>query len=138
MGTPDPIRIKARPESGEQAAQIIAHHTTGAVELIGGAVIGFQIGPTLDLWPFMWAARDGAKTVRAANAVHQNPDGSIRQDVDIATAWTCLLFDPPHTTALARVTVTFQSLPDNPKFAFWIDACKHRRCSSISSNSAGS
>lgn len=127
MSNTDPIRIKVRPENRAQADQMIAHHTAGAQQLIGGAVIGFQIGPTLELWPFAWPGAAGAAAVRIANAAHQNPDGSVRQNVDIATAWTCLLFDPPYPTALARVTITFRGLPNNPQFAFWIDARKHGR-----------
>ena len=122
-----PVRIQARPESRAQADQMIAHHTAGAHQLIGGAVIGFQIGPTLELWPFAWPTAEGAEAVRAAYTAHENPDGSERQDVTITTAWTCLLFDPPYPTALARVTITFQALPGTPQFAFWIDARKHHR-----------
>src|SRR5689334_17302351 len=54
MSNLQPLRIHAQPESAEQAAQLVAHHTAGAYELIGGAVVGFQVGATLDLWPFAW------------------------------------------------------------------------------------
>src|SRR5437868_6145855 len=120
MPDPMPIRIKARPESRTQADQMITHHTAGAHQLIGGAVIGFQIGSALKMWPFLWPAAEGAEAVRRANAAHENPGSTAREEVDIATAWTCLLFDPPYPTALARVTITFQGLPGNPQFAFWI------------------
>jgi hypothetical protein len=127
MSNPDPIRIKARPESRAQADQMVAHHTAGAHELIGGAVIGFQLGATLEMWPFAWPAAAGVETVRCAHAAHHNPDGTARADIAIAAAWTCLLFDPPYPTALARVTITFQDLPGTPPVAFWIDARRHRR-----------
>jgi hypothetical protein len=127
MSNPDPIRIKARPESRAQADQMIAHHTASAHQLIGGAVIGFQVGATLEMWPFAWPEAGGAEAVRRAAAAHHNLDGTDRECVAIAAAWTCLLFDPPYPTALARVTITFQDLPGTPPVAFWIDARRHRR-----------
>jgi hypothetical protein len=127
MSNPDPIRIKARPESRAQADQMIAHHTAGAHQLIGGAVIGFPVGATLEMWPFAWPAAGGAEAVRRAASAHHTPDGTDRADIAIATAWTCLRFDRPYPTALARVTITFQDLPGTPSVAFWIDARRHRR-----------
>jgi hypothetical protein len=121
-----PLRIHAQPESTEQAAQLVTHHTAGAYELIGGAVIGFEIGAGLDLWPFAWPDADGAPAVRAVHALHQDLAGTGGEDLPIQTAWTCLCLDPPYTTALARVTVTFPSLSARPQFACWIDARKHR------------
>jgi hypothetical protein len=53
-------------------------------------------------------------------------DSTAREDLPIATAWTCLCLDPPYARALARVTVTFPSLPARPQFACWIDARRHR------------
>jgi hypothetical protein len=126
MSNLQPLRIHAQPESAEQAAQLVAHHTAGAYELIGGAVIGFQTGAVLDRWPFAWPGPDGAVPVRAVYALHQDLEGTGREDLPIETAWTCLCLDPPYATALARVTVTFPSLPARPQFACWIDARQHR------------
>jgi hypothetical protein len=126
MSNLQPLRIHAQPESAEQAAQLVAHHTAGAYELIGGAVIGFQVGGTLDLWPFAWPGAEGAAAVRAVHALHQYLDGTAREDLPIETAWTCLCLAAPYATALARVAVTFPSLPARPQFACWIDARQHR------------
>jgi hypothetical protein len=126
MSNVPPLRIYAQPESTEQAAQLVAHHTASAYELIGGSVIGFQVGGTLDLWPFAWPGAAGGVAVRAIYALHQDLEGTGREDLPIETAWTCLCLDPPYRTALARLTVTFPSLPARPQFACWIDANKHR------------
>jgi hypothetical protein len=127
MSNVQPLRIHAQPESAEQAAQLVAHHTAGAYELIGGSVIGFQVGGTLDLWPFAWPGAEGGAAVRAVHVLHSHLDGMAREDLPIETAWTCLCLDAPYATALARVTVTFPSLPARPQFACWIDARKHRQ-----------
>jgi hypothetical protein len=126
MSNLQPLRIHAQPESAEQAAQLVAHHTAGAYELIGGAVLGFQTGVGLDLWPFAWPGPDGAAAVRAVHALHEHANGTAQEDLPIETAWTCLCLNPPYATALARVTVAFPSLPTRPHFACWIDARQHR------------
>jgi hypothetical protein len=130
MSDPDPIRIAAQPESPEQAAQMIAHHQAGAYELVGGAVLGLPAVQGFTLWPFMWLAPTGGgpAALTTAVAAYQQPDGTPRGGVAIATAWRALHFAPPYTAALLRLTVTFVGLPDPPApLAFWIAARRHAR-----------